>query len=75
MGGWALFLLERADRTRRTSAVSHKGVAIPAVLASQFAAIATLGSFLVFGERVGRRQLAGAAVIVAGVGALAAVRG
>jgi drug/metabolite transporter (DMT)-like permease len=54
---------------------SHKGVAIPAVLGSQFAAIATLGSFLAFGERIGRRQLAGAAVIVAGVGALAAVRG
>ena len=53
---------------------SHKGVAIPAVLGSQFAAIATLGSFLLFGERIGRRQLAGAAVIVAGVSALAAVR-
>lgn len=53
---------------------SHHGVAIPAVLGSQFAAIATLVSFLVFGERITRRQLTGAAVIVAGVSALAALR-
>jgi drug/metabolite transporter (DMT)-like permease len=53
---------------------SHRSVAIPAVLGSQFAAVATIGSFLVFGERIGRRQIAGATVIVMGVGALAALR-
>lgn len=53
---------------------AHHGVAIPAVLGSQFAAIATLCTFLVFGERITRRQLAGAAVIIAGVSALAALR-
>ncbi len=53
---------------------SHHGVAIPAVLGSQFAAVATIGSFVVFGERIGRRQIAGATVIVLGVSALAALR-
>jgi drug/metabolite transporter (DMT)-like permease len=53
---------------------SHHGVAIPAVLGSQFAAVATLGSFLIFDERIGARQIAGAAVIVAGVSALAALQ-
>jgi drug/metabolite transporter (DMT)-like permease len=53
---------------------SHHGVAIPAVLGSQFAAVATIGSFLVFGERIGPRQIAGATVIVVGVSALAALR-
>jgi drug/metabolite transporter (DMT)-like permease len=73
---WMVLFSAAAELTGYVAYVggSHKGVAIPAVLASQFAAIATLGSFLVFGERIGRRQLAGAAVIVAGVGALAAVR-
>jgi drug/metabolite transporter (DMT)-like permease len=49
-------------------------VAIPAVLGSQFAAVATIGSFLVFGERISRRQIAGATVIVVGVSALAALQ-
>ena len=53
---------------------SHRSVAIPAVLASQFAAIAAVTSYFVFGERIGRRQIAGALVIIAGVGALAALR-
>jgi uncharacterized membrane protein len=53
---------------------SHHGVAIPAVLGSQFAAVATIGSFIAYGERIGAHQLAGAVVIVVGVGALAALR-
>jgi drug/metabolite transporter (DMT)-like permease len=53
---------------------AHHGVAIPAVLASQFAAVATITSFAVFGERIGPRQVAGAAVIVAGVSVLAVLR-
>ena len=41
-------------------------IAISAVLASQFAAVAAVGSYLLFGERLSRRQLAGAGVIIAG---------
>jgi drug/metabolite transporter (DMT)-like permease len=53
---------------------SRHGVAIPAVLASQFAAVAAATSYLVFGERLGIRQRAGAAVILAGVAALSLLR-
>jgi drug/metabolite transporter (DMT)-like permease len=53
---------------------SQHGVAIPAVLGSQFAAVATVGSFAVFGERLGFRQIAGAGVIIAGVSVLAVLR-
>lgn len=53
---------------------AHHGVAIPAVLGSQFAAVATVGSIAVFGERLGPRQIAGAGVIIAGVSVLAVLR-
>jgi drug/metabolite transporter (DMT)-like permease len=53
---------------------SRHSVAVPAVLASQFAAVATIGTFVLFGERLGRRQTAGVVVIVAGVGILSLVR-
>jgi len=53
---------------------SKHGVAIPAVLASQFAAVAAATSYVVFGERLGLRQRAGAAVIFAGVAALSLLR-
>ena len=46
------------------------GVAVPAVIASQFALIAATVGWLVLGERLGRRQLAGAGAILAGVTAL-----
>jgi drug/metabolite transporter (DMT)-like permease len=54
---------------------ARSGAAVPAVLGSQFAAVATVGSFLLFGERLLTRQLASVVVIVAGVGALAVLRG
>jgi drug/metabolite transporter (DMT)-like permease len=54
---------------------AQQSVAIAAVLGSQFAAVAAYGSYLAFGERLGRRQLAGAAVIIAGVTMLAVARG
>jgi multidrug transporter EmrE-like cation transporter len=44
------------------------------VLASQFAAVAAATSYVVFGERLGIRQRAGAAVILAGVAALSLLR-
>jgi drug/metabolite transporter (DMT)-like permease len=53
---------------------SRGGAAIPAVLASQFAAVATIGSFVLFGERLLVRQMASVAVIVAGVSGLAVLR-
>jgi drug/metabolite transporter (DMT)-like permease len=53
---------------------SRDGVAIPAVLASQFAAVAAATSYIVFGERLGLRQRAGAVVIFAGVAVLSLLR-
>ncbi len=52
---------------------SSINIAITAVLGSQFAAIAAVFAFLLFGERLSRTQLLGVILIVAGVSALAAV--
>lgn len=52
------------------AASNRIGVAVPAVIASQFALIAATVGWFVLGERLGRRQLAGAAAIIAGVTAL-----
>jgi drug/metabolite transporter (DMT)-like permease len=53
---------------------ARDGVAVPAVLSSQFAAVAAVISFAVFGERLTRLQLAGAVSITAGVAAVAVLR-
>jgi uncharacterized membrane protein len=53
---------------------ARDGVAVPAVLSSQFAAVAALLSFLVFGERLTRLQVAGACAIGAGVAAVAVLQ-
>lgn len=53
---------------------SRDSAPVTAVLASQFAAIAAVVAFFLFRERLGRIQLVGAAVIVAGVAVLAALR-
>jgi drug/metabolite transporter (DMT)-like permease len=50
------------------------GVAVPAVIASQFALIAATVGWFVLGERLGPRQLAGAGAILAGVTALIIVQ-
>ena len=50
-------------------------IAIVAVLGSQFAAIAAVLAFLLFGERLSRKQILGVVVIVGGVTALAVVSG
>ena len=50
-------------------------IAIVAVLGSQFAAIAAVAAFLLFKERLSRRQTMGVGIIVAGVTALAMVQG
>lgn len=49
-------------------------IAIVAVLGSQFAAIAAVAAFLLFGERLSRLQTAGVATIVLGVTALAVLQ-
>jgi drug/metabolite transporter (DMT)-like permease len=49
---------------------SRHGIAVSAVLASQFAAIAAIAAYFLFHERLTRVQLAGVVLIVAGVAAL-----
>lgn len=51
---------------------SRHGIAVSAVLASQFAAIAAVAAYLLFGERLARVQLAGVTSIVVGVAILSA---
>ena len=53
---------------------SRHGVAVAAVLASQFAAIAAVAAYFLFNERLTRLQLAGVATIVAGVAILTALQ-
>ena len=50
------------------------GVAVPAVVGSQFAAVAAVAGFLFFGERLRRVQLAGVGTILVGVAVLSAVQ-
>ena len=52
----------------------HDGIAISAVLASQFGALAGVMAYLLFRERLARVQVAGVATIVVGVGILSALR-
>ena len=52
------------------AATDRAGVAVPAVIASQFALIAATVGWFVLGERLGPRQMAGAGAILAGVTAL-----
>ena len=53
---------------------ASEGVAVAAVLSSQFAAFAAVGAFLLFGERIQRLQLVGVVVIAIGITVLAAVQ-
>ena len=53
---------------------SRHGVAVAAVLASQFAAIAAVAAYFLFNERLTRLQLAGVATIVTGVAILTALQ-
>jgi drug/metabolite transporter (DMT)-like permease len=54
---------------------ASQDVAIAAVVSSQFAALAAIGGFVLFGERLQRLQLVGIVVVAAGVTALAAFQG
>jgi drug/metabolite transporter (DMT)-like permease len=53
---------------------SRHGLAIAAVLASQFAVLALAASYALFGERLSRVQLVGVACVIVGVGALSALQ-
>ncbi len=53
---------------------ARHGIAISAVLASQFAAIAAVAAAFLFQERLGRTAVAGVIVIAAGVAAVSALR-
>jgi drug/metabolite transporter (DMT)-like permease len=50
------------------------GVAVAAVLSSQFAAVAAIGGFVLFGERLQRAQIVGVVTIAIGVTLLAALQ-
>src|SRR5205085_7384014 len=63
VAGFGLFALGARD-----------GIAISAVLASQFGALAGVMAYLLFRERLARVQVAGVATIVVGVGILSALR-
>jgi drug/metabolite transporter (DMT)-like permease len=56
-----------------TAGAQH-GIAIAAVLSSQFAAVAALAAFLVFGERLARHQVLGVAAILCGVAVLSVLQ-
>ncbi len=51
---------------------SRESIAITAVMGSQFAAFAAVAAYFVFGERLGRLQIAGVVCIIGGVTVLAA---
>jgi drug/metabolite transporter (DMT)-like permease len=51
---------------------SRESIAITAVMGSQFAAFAAVAAFILFGERLGRLQVAGVVLIGVGVTVLAA---
>jgi drug/metabolite transporter (DMT)-like permease len=63
VGGFSLYALG-----------SRHGIAVTAVLSSQFGAIAGLAAFLLFRERLAPAQLAGVVTIVAGVAVLSALQ-
>jgi drug/metabolite transporter (DMT)-like permease len=53
---------------------ARDGIAVSAVLASQFAAIAAVAAYLLFRERLTPIQVTGAAIVVGGVGALSGIQ-
>jgi drug/metabolite transporter (DMT)-like permease len=53
---------------------ARHGIAVAAVLASQFAAIASVAAYVLFRERLTRLQLGGVVLIVFGVAALTAIK-
>lgn len=54
---------------------ARQQLAIAAVLTTQYAAIAAVAAFFLFGERLRRHQILGVVIVVAGVVTLSALRG
>jgi len=54
---------------------AHVAIAITAVLATLFAPLSSIAAFVLFRERIARRQVAGIGLVVLGVALLAAVQG
>ncbi len=52
---------------------AQESVAVTSVLASMFAPIAAVAAFVLFGERLARRQIGGIALVVSGIALLGAV--
>ncbi|MFI5225393.1 MAG: DMT family transporter [Candidatus Limnocylindrales bacterium] len=52
---------------------AQDGIAIAAVLGAQFATISVVGAYLLFGERLDRRQVVGVVIVIVGVALLSAV--
>ena len=53
---------------------ARDGIAVSAVLASQFAAVAAVAAYVLFRERLAPTQIAGVAIVVVGVGALSGIQ-
>lgn len=66
-------ILEVAGVVAFTIGARH-GIAVAAVIGSQFAAIATVAAFVLFRERLARVQVLGVAVIAVGVAVLTALQ-
>jgi drug/metabolite transporter (DMT)-like permease len=56
------------------TAGARHGIAVAAVLSSQFATIAAVVAYFLFGERLNRVQLVGVTSVIAGVALLSALR-
>jgi len=56
------------------TAGARHGIAVAAVLSSQFATIAAVAAYFLFGERLNRVQLAGVTSVIVGVALLSALR-
>ena len=56
------------------TAGARHGIAVAAVLSSQWATIAAVAAYVLFRERLGRIQLIGVVVVIAGVALLSALR-
>ena len=56
------------------TAGARHGIAVAAVLSSQFGALAALGGYLLFKDQLSRMQVAGVAVVLVGVAVLSALR-
>jgi drug/metabolite transporter (DMT)-like permease len=67
-------LADTAAFTSYVLAANRGGVAVPAVISSQFAAVSVLIGVVLMGERLSRLQLGGVAGILAGVALVTAVQ-